>query len=540
MADIILGSDAISRPSSSPAGYTYIYLARPAPGTGYITSFEVYFHTAPGQLKIGVFYHDGSNWRCRNSITVEGLGSGLNVIGGIYMPCESTDYVGWWHNSGTIARHDSGGSGAYYISGEYADPGDILPSVSLSSGRIISVKAIGATDVTPPATLDSLTEDITDDFNPVFQGLPQPIFTYTLNASPTESEVTLTATRPGATILYSYGSVVDKSVPSGTGETIPLAYGDNVVSIKVQEAGYTDSEYTITVTRIEPVDWEYIRPSADTATKSLKIYPASPSTHYDKVLDPEWLKRVYWDMGTEVGDLWQFRNPIQREIAEVKKIRIHAVGYRNNPLAWGKFAVYTNGGLYKGSQKTWGGYQAIPRSEYHTLKLNPITSAAWTLSEIDALLAGEYHFDSGIPSGVGTAYYFISVIYVNASVRTNTATNYTGTGATLNGMVTNTEGAYLDPYLASSSAIRVRFQWGETTAYGNYTSYEYGVTGAFSANIAGLDPAKTYHFRAIVEVFAGGNGTQGGWDVYYGADMEIGLPGGGKNIANDLVREVFI
>jgi hypothetical protein len=264
------------------------------------------------------------------------------------------------------------------------------------------------------------------------------------------------------------------------------------------------------------MDWEYIRPSGDSSV-SLRIYPASPSTHYDKVRDPEWLKRVYQDRAYEAGDLWTFDNPAYREAVEVRKIRIHVVGYRNNSLAWGKFAVHTGGGLFKSPQNTWGGYQN-PGSEHYTLTSNPVTGNPWTLEEIDNLLAGVYHYDSGIPSGVGTAYYFISVIFENASVRTNKPTGYTGTAATLNGLVTNNEGAFLDPYLASNSCIRVRFQWGETVAYGNNTSYQYGITGAFSAGIAGLNPAKVYHYRAVVEVEAN---QWSGWDAYYGQDMLI-------------------
>jgi len=209
------------------------------------------------------------------------------------------------------------------------------------------------------------------------------------------------------------------------------------------------------------------------------------------------------------------------------------VGYRNNPLAWGKFAVYTNGSLYKGPQNTWGGYQN-PGSEFFTLTSNPITGNPWTLDEIDALLAGVYHFDSGIPSGVGTTYYFVSVIYQNASVRTGKPTGYTGVAATLNGMVTNNEGTFLDPYLASSSCIRVRFQWGETVAYGSNTAYQYGITSAFSAGISGLNPAKIYHYRAVVEVCA--DSRTGGWDAYYGQDMVLPFAGSvGHSIVDKLV-----
>ena len=166
------------------------------------------------------------------------------------------------------------------------------------------------------------------------------------------------------------------------------------------------------------------------------------------------------------------------------------------------------------------------------------TGNPWTLDEIDALLVGEYHFDSGIPSGVGSYWYYLSVVYENASVRTDRATAYTGTTATLHGMVTNTEGTFLDSYVAlGDNLLRVRFEWGETVAYGNSTAYQYGITGAFSVNLPGLDPAKTYHYRAVVEVRA--DSRVGGFDVYYGEDMVFPAAGGpaGRSMADRLAAE---
>ena len=539
MADIILGSDAVSRPSASPAGYTYIYLANPATVDGWITAFQVYFHTALSVFKVGLFYPvSGSTWRCRNSVTVEGvLSDSTQTIDGLILEVKAGDYIGFWHQGGTLARTDSGGSGARYISGEYADTGDEASYSLISSGRILSVKAIGTTDFVPPAVLDGLTENLFDDISPAFKGYPQPVYDYSLNASNSEDEVTLTATLDGSTIKYTYGSVVDKVVTSGVGEIVPLALGANVVTIVVENVGYEATTYTITITRIGIIDWEYIQPNGDSGTKSLKITPDSPSSHYDKVRAQTTTSRVYWDLASEVGDLWSFDNPIQREKPTVKKVRFLVIGFRNNPLAWGKFAVYTNGSLYKGPQNTWAGYQS-PGSEYYTLTSNPITGNPWTLDEIDALLAGEYHFDSGIPSRVGSYWYYLSIVYENASVRTDRATAYTGTTVTLHGAVTNTEGTFLDPYVAlGDNLLRVSFEWGETTAYGNTTAYQMGITGAFSANISGLDPAKTYHYRAVVEVRADSRAS--GFDVYYGEDMILPSSGGpvGRSLADRLSAE---
>jgi len=469
-------------------------------------------------FKVGLFYLvSGSTWRCRNSVTVEDISSGLQTIDGLVMEVRAGDYLGFWHQGGTLARTDSGGPGARYISGEYADPGDEASFSLFSYGRILSVKGIGTTDFVPPVILDSLTENLFDDLSPVFRGYPQPVYDYSLNASYSEDHVTLIATLDGAMIRYSYGVVIDKEVPSGAGETIPLAIGANVVTITVEKAGYETKTYTVTITRIGIVDWEYIRPNGDTG--------------YDKVRAQTTGSNVYWDRAFEVGDLWSFDNPIQREKPDIKKVRFFVVGFRNNPLAWGKFAVYTNGSLYKGPRNTWAGYQS-PGSEYYTLTSNPVTGNPWTLEEIDALLAGEYHFDSGIPSRVGSYWYYLSIVYENASVRTDKATGYTGNTVTLHGTVTNTEGTFLDPYTPlGDNLLRVRFEWGETIAYGNTTAYQMGVTGAFSASLSGLDPTKTYHYRAVVEVRA--DSRVGGFDVYYGEDMVF--PGAGGPVGRSLV-----
>jgi len=103
--------------------------------------------------------------------------------------------------------------------------------------------------------------------------------------------------------------------------------------------------------------------------------------------------------------------------------------------------------------------------------------------------------------------------------------------------ITNAEGAVADQYMLSDSQIRVRFEWGETVAYGNSTAYQYGITGAFSANLSGLDPAKTYHYRAVVEVR--GDSRVGVWDAYYGEDAIVPSTGGmvGGSIADRLAAE---
>jgi hypothetical protein len=80
-------------------------------------------------------------------------------------------------------------------------------------------------------------------------------------------------------------------------------------------------------------------------------------------------------------------------------------------------------------------------------------------------------------------------VQVGSVVATNAASNLTSFSATLNGAV-NPMGL----------TTNVHFQYGTTTSYGSTTashSYAGNTTQAVSANIAGLSPNTTYHFRLV-------------------------------------------
>jgi hypothetical protein len=93
------------------------------------------------------------------------------------------------------------------------------------------------------------------------------------------------------------------------------------------------------------------------------------------------------------------------------------------------------------------------------------------------------------------------------TVVTNAATNNTTcTTATLNGNLTSR---------GTASSVQVSFEWGLTEAYGNPTTPQTkNSTGTFSANLTGLTPEQTYHFRAK----AVGVGTG------YGSDLSFTTP----------------
>ena len=85
----------------------------------------------------------------------------------------------------------------------------------------------------------------------------------------------------------------------------------------------------------------------------------------------------------------------------------------------------------------------------------------------------------------------------NTSVTTNNATYITPTSVTLNGFVS---GGNFTPN-ASTNAL---FEYGTDISLGsstfmNASSFYYGQSGNYSANIFGLTPNTTYYFRAIAQ-----------------------------------------
>jgi hypothetical protein len=104
---------------------------------------------------------------------------------------------------------------------------------------------------------------------------------------------------------------------------------------------------------------------------------------------------------------------------------------------------------------------------------------------------------------------------VPPSVVTNFAVNVTSDSATLNCNISN---------LGDASTVSVSFEWGLTTSYGNETpSGTMTDIGPFSANLSGLNPGRTYHFRAK----AVGNGTSYGYDMTFTTIMPLSLQGWG-------------
>jgi phosphodiesterase/alkaline phosphatase D-like protein len=95
--------------------------------------------------------------------------------------------------------------------------------------------------------------------------------------------------------------------------------------------------------------------------------------------------------------------------------------------------------------------------------------------------------------------------------RTSMASNVIANGAVLNG--------YLDS-LGTATSVSVHFEYGTTSSYGKTTPIQTKTsTGTITANLTGLTPNTTYHFR--VKADSGIHGTSNGLDMTFTTPLAI-------------------
>jgi len=148
-------------------------------------------------------------------------------------------------------------------------------------------------------------------------------------------------------------------------------------------------------------------------------------------------------------------------------------------------------------------------SVYATLRTSTqYILAAWQNSDVKS---GEYYSYQADMSDVWNDYPDMDMAYRYTyelgvpGISTNPAVAITASAATLNGTLNDDGGEPCD----------CGFEWGETIAYGNTTPTQSRRTGqTFAQTITGLDPNKTYHFRAFATNSVG---------TSYGADRTFSL-----------------
>jgi hypothetical protein len=210
----------------------------------------------------------------------------------------------------------------------------------------------------------------------------------------------------------------------------------------------------------------------------------------------DWNDNLYYD-------LFGMTNPYRRSEG-IKKIKWRAFTLANG-YGYGEYyaKLYINSTMYT---DTVGANNV---DDQIVLKaLNPNTSLAWTVADLDAIKAG---IEIGEEASFGITacdYLQLDVLWADAAVVTDGVSNYIGTAARLNGHITEDEGCECVVY----------FQWGLTTAYGTTTAEQagYHLGDAFSQDITGLTETAKYHYRAVIKTDAG--------EIFYGADMVFPSP----------------
>jgi len=199
-------------------------------------------------------------------------------------------------------------------------------------------------------------------------------------------------------------------------------------------------------------------------------------------------------------DLYTLTNPYRRteSIIKVKwKARFFANAY---PYGNAGREVRTHSTTYS-SARTKIHVAALGDTRCEVFYVNLNTSAAWSLAEADALVGG---ITVGEEASYGIAFgdwFEMRVLWANAEVRTDYGEKLSANELRLNGYVVQDEAEECEVY----------FEWGLTDGYGNETTPETKrINQFFSADISGLDPLETYHYRAVIETACG--------ETFYGED----------------------
>jgi len=148
----------------------------------------------------------------------------------------------------------------------------------------------------------------------------------------------------------------------------------------------------------------------------------------------------------------------------------------NSPAYYATITAYANGTQAATAQTDYQGAYSI---------YVPVTSGATVTFAVSGNAASE----TATGSCMGTSSNFNLHAYNSVlGVTTGTGAATSSTTATLNGTLTG---------LGANPSALVYFQYGLTTAYGSTTpTQSMAAVGTFTADIAGLSPSTTYHFRA--------------------------------------------
>lgn len=120
-------------------------MANPANADGEITSASFWFNTAASGVRVGTYYLvSGTTFKCRDSAAIGAVTAGSKQTftqdssgNPLSLEVHTGDFIGWYVTGGNLEK-DSSGTGIYYVSGEYIDPGD-QASFTQISGYGVSI-----------------------------------------------------------------------------------------------------------------------------------------------------------------------------------------------------------------------------------------------------------------------------------------------------------------------------------------------------------------------------------------------------------------
>jgi len=236
-----------------------------------------------------------------------------------------------------------------------------------------------------------------------------------------------------------------------------------------------------------------LRPNGDTGFINIDgIVPGAPTTHYDKVdeiVADDYTTYLYMASYDSLTDYFQIPDPALS--GTITNVAVHLRGMARNGALYFMLRPAGSAGYIKAavvSVSAWT--DADSGTEW---ALNPYTGLPWTWDDINNLEIGVQMsaWDAGGEDYARTTQVWVEVEYspiVASTVTTDPASAISAIAATLNGTLDGDGGEACD----------CGFEWGETIAYGNTTPTQSRTTGqTFAQTITGLDPKKTYHFRAL-------------------------------------------
>jgi hypothetical protein len=144
MAAIDVGPGAIDR-GSYTTGNTIVEGTNPANDTGSITSVEIWAESALSDCEVAIFYVvSGNNLSTRDTETIGSVtGGSKQTFSGLNMDVQTGDYIGICFSAGNLERELSGGTGYWYVAGDYIPCTN--QAFTWGVTRIISLYGTGAT-----------------------------------------------------------------------------------------------------------------------------------------------------------------------------------------------------------------------------------------------------------------------------------------------------------------------------------------------------------------------------------------------------------